>query len=83
MTAPDWLDRHGGALKRGADGNVWFLYFDDKPHYKLIPSPADGQFTCLIAQTENGRRLDKGAVYPTAEDALRSGLEELRAYLGW
>jgi hypothetical protein len=31
----------------------------------------------------NGRRLDSGTIHPTAEDAYRGGLEELRKVLGW
>ena len=50
---------------------------------KLIPSPADGRFACVIAQMDNGKRIDKGAKYSSNDDALRGGLEELRAFLGW
>jgi hypothetical protein len=83
MSPPDWLARHDGTLRLGSDGRTWFVYFDGEPHYKLIPSPAAGRFTCQIIQTENGKPIDKGATYPTAEDALRGGLEELGAGLGW
>ena len=83
MTPPEWLARHDGALRQAPDTHTWFLFFGDQPHYKLLTAPADGRFTCRIAQTENGRRLDKGTVYPTADDALSGGLEELRGILGW
>ena len=83
MTPPEWLLRHDGTLQPASDGHTWFLFFEAEPHYKLTPAPADGRFTCRIAQTENGRRLDKGTIYPSADDALRGGLEELRAILGW
>jgi hypothetical protein len=83
MTAPEWLTRHGGDLRRSSDGRTWLAYFDNAPQYKLIPSPADGQFACVIAQMDNGKRIDKGAKYSSADDALRGGLGELQAFLGW
>ena len=82
-TPPDWLTRHDGTIRQSPDGRAWLVYFDGAPHYQLVPSPAAGRFTCLITQTENGKRIDKGRAYPTADEALRGGLEELRAYLGW
>jgi hypothetical protein len=83
MTPPDWLTRHGGALRLSSDGCTWLVFFDDAPQYKLVPSPADGRFSCVIAQMDNGKRIDKGATYSSADDALRGGLEELRVFLGW
>jgi len=83
MTPPDWLARHDGAIRRAADGQTWLLFFDGAPHYKLTPAPAAGRFECRIAQSENDKRIDKGATYPNADEALRGGLEVLRTYLGW
>jgi hypothetical protein len=83
MIAPDWLARHDGQLRLAPDGRTWLAFFDGEPHYKLAAFPADGKFTCAVAQTENGKRLDKAETYPTADDALRGGLEGLRIYLGW
>jgi hypothetical protein len=83
MTPPDWLTRHDGDLRLASDGRTWLVYFDGAPQYKLIPTPADGRFCCVIAQMDNGKRIDKGATYPTAVEALRGGLEELRVFLGW
>ena len=83
MTTPDWLTRHDGSLRVAPDGRTWHVFIDGAPHYKLVPSPAAGRFTCLVTQTENGKRIDKGQNYPTAGEALRGGLDELRAYLGW
>ena len=45
--------------------------------------PAKGQYTCAILQTNNGKRLDEGKVYPSNDAALAGGLDELRARLGW
>ncbi|HEY1375313.1 MAG TPA: hypothetical protein VGF55_00880 [Gemmataceae bacterium] len=83
MTTPDWLTRHESSLRQAPDGHTWLVYFDGAPHYKLKPAPAAGRHTCAIEQTENGKRIDKGETYPTADDALRGGLEGLRSHLGW
>ena len=83
MTPPDWLTRHDGQLRLAPGGRTWLVFFDDAPHYQLVPSPANGRYTCGITQTENGKRIDKETTYPTADEALRGGLEELRSFLGW
>ena len=48
-----------------------------------MPIPAGGKHACRVSQTVNGRRLDVGATFPTTEDAVRGGLEDLRKTLGW
>ena len=53
------------------------------PEYRLEAHPAGGKFTCLVIETVNGNRLDEGKEYPTEKDALRGGLEEFRAKVGW
>jgi hypothetical protein len=83
MNPPDWLSRHDGAIRESTDGRTWFVYFDGAPHYKLAPEPADGQFACRLQQTENGKWIGKGTLYPNGDEALRGGLEELREFLGW
>ena len=49
----------------------------------LLPVPAKGAFSCRVTETINGRRLDSGAIYPSREEAVSAGLEELRKALGW
>jgi hypothetical protein len=83
MTAPDWLTARGGGLTKGLIDRSWFVTFDGEPQYRLDILPAKGQYTCSVIQTNNGKRVDDGKVYPTAEAALAGGLEELRAKLGW
>jgi hypothetical protein len=83
VTTPDWLAKRGGELQQAPDGHTWCVLLNGSQQYKLSPSPAAGKFTCMILQTVNGKRLDKGTTYPTAADAVRGGLEELRAALGW
>lgn len=83
MDTPDWLARHDGQLRLAPDGRTWLVFFDGAPHYTVAQFPADGKFTCAIAQTENGKRVDKGQTYMTSDEAIRSGLEVLRTYLGW
>jgi hypothetical protein len=80
---PDWLTRHGGTLRATFDGRSWTVLFDGRPQYLLRPIPAAGKYSCEVMQTVNGRRLESGSTYPTAEDALRGGLEDLRKALGW
>jgi hypothetical protein len=83
ISTPDWLAKRGGELKKANAGPSWLVSFDGQPHYRLTPAPAGGDFTCHLVQTENGRRLDKGKVYPSGEQALEGGLEDLRKTLGW
>jgi hypothetical protein len=83
LAAPDWLTKRGGELLPAPDGRSRLLMFNGTPQYKLTPGPAAGRYECIVMQTVNGKRLDKGATYPTAADAIRGGLEELRGVLGW
>jgi hypothetical protein len=82
VPAPEWLTRRGVEFRSGL-GTSWYVVFDRKPQYGLRVAPAAGKYTCDVWQAVNGKRLDKGTIYPSAEDALRSGLEELRQALGW
>jgi len=82
-TTPDWLARHGGELRAGIDDRSWIVHIDNKPQYLLTAVPVKGQHGCQVTQTINGRRLDRGAAYPTVEDAVHGGLEDLRQALGW
>jgi len=83
VTPPDWLTRHDGSRQGSPAGHAWQVYLDGAPLVRLVPPPAAGRFSCAVTQTENGKRIDKGATFPTADDALRGGLEDLRTYLGW
>ncbi|HEV3143133.1 MAG TPA: hypothetical protein VGZ47_04535 [Gemmataceae bacterium] len=83
ISTPDWLSLHGGYLRRGLDHHVWLVMLNGTPQYQLVITPAHGQFTCALTQLNNAKRLDKGAVYATAEAALQGGLEELKQTLGW
>ena len=83
LTAPDWLTRHGGTVHRCSDGQSWAVMIDDQPQYLLRAIPVAGKFGCLVEQTVNGKRLESTTVYPSANDALRGGLEDLRKILGW
>ena len=83
MTTPDWLKQRDGELRSSNDGRSGSVYFAGQLQYVLMPLPTKGKFACRISETINGRRLDGDAIYPTNEDALRGGLEELRAKLGW
>jgi hypothetical protein len=83
MRTPEWLAKRGGELREGTMRHYWFVFLNGEPQYRLTAVPAAGRFSCEVVQTVNGKRLDIGGTYPTAEDAIRGGLEELRKALGW
>ena len=83
MTTPDWLAQREGELRTSKGNAACAVYFAGQLQYVLVPVPAKGKFVCRITQTINGRRLDGDATFATAEEAVRGGLEQLRAALGW
>ena len=84
MTAPDWLVQRGCNLKLGSDNRTWYVLLGEQPQYSLVAVPAGNQFGCAVRQTNNGQRLDTpGTTYPTKDDAIRGGLDDLRQALGW
>lgn len=83
VSTPSWLTQRAGELRLSKDGRSCSVYFAGQLQYLLLPVPAKGKYTCRITETVNGRRLDEGRVYTTAEEALQGGLEELREKLGW
>ncbi len=82
-TAPDWLTLRDGTLKPGVGARTAFVMIGGQPQYRLDVAPASGKFACAVTETVNGRRLDDATTYPTADAALASGLDQLRAKLGW
>jgi hypothetical protein len=83
VTNPEWLSKRGAELRPSADGRSWVVFFDGGPQYLLVPVPAKGAFACRVAQTINGRRLDRGGTFPSVEAAVAGGLDDLRQALGW
>jgi hypothetical protein len=83
MTAPDWLIQRGGDLKLGSDGRTWYFLLGGQPQYSLTAVPVGGRYGCAIRQTVNGNRIESTGVCPSADDALRGGLDDLRKALGW
>jgi hypothetical protein len=83
LSLPDWLKVRDGVLKPGIDGRSWFVCLSGAPQYEVTPVPVKGTFGCEIRQTINGKRFDGEGVYPSQDEALRGGLEELRKKLGW
>jgi hypothetical protein len=83
MTAPDWFKQRGGDLKLGSDAETWYFLLGGEPVYSLNAVPVQGRFGCAIRQTINGRRIPSSGVYPTKDEAIRGGLEDLRKALGW
>jgi hypothetical protein len=83
MTTPEWLSKHGGKVQPTAKRVGCMVYFDGQPQYFVLPRPAAGRFASQVTQTINGKRLESGATYGTAEEAIQGGLEDLRTALGW
>jgi hypothetical protein len=83
VSTPEWLARHEGSLRACPDQTSWVVVFDHQPQYVLRPVPAAGKYSCDVIQSINGRRQDSGGIYPSAEEALKAGLEDLRKVLGW
>lgn len=82
--APDWLAQRDGRLQQGPYRQTWFVLIGNDAKYKLTPTPAGGRHACAVADTVNGRRLDKGTeTYDSETKALHGGLDELRKVLGW
>ena len=83
VTTPEWLSKHGGELRQATVPDTWLILLGGQPQYRLVPVPAAGKSSCQVTQTNNGRRLDGGASYASADEALQGGLEDLRKALGW
>jgi hypothetical protein len=83
ITTPDWLVRHDCSVQPGIDGQSWLVMLGHQPQYLLTPVPLAGKFGCAVTQTINGKRLDNGGTYPSVDEAVRGGLEDLRKALGW
>lgn len=82
-TTPDWIKSRNGELKGSKDGHSCTVYFAGQPQYLLEPVPAKGKYACRVSQTINGKRLDKGGLWATRDEALQGGLGDLREALGW
>jgi hypothetical protein len=83
LETPAWLTQRNGELKFASDGTTWLVVLSGEPHYSLTPVPVKGKHGCAIKQVNNGRPIESTGVYPTAEEALRGALEDLRRALGW
>jgi hypothetical protein len=83
VTSPDWLTQHGAELRPSKDGKAYTVYVAGQPQYLLLPVPAKGKHGCRVSQTINGKRLDGAGTWPTLDEAVRGGLDDLRKALGW
>jgi hypothetical protein len=83
VQTPEWLTKHNGSLEAGPDGRSWVVVFDQQPQYVLRPLPAAAKYGCQVMQSINGRRLESGGTYPSLDEAIQGGLEDLRKALGW
>lgn len=83
LDAPIWLTSRRGGVSLGLNDSTWLVTVEGLQQYRLYAAPAKGQFTCSVTHSYNGKKIDGGKIYPTAEAALNGGLEELREHLGW
>jgi hypothetical protein len=83
VPTPDWLKQRGGELRESKDAKSYTAYLGGEPQYLVVPVPAEGKHACRVSQTINGKRLDRGGAWPSFDEAVRGGLEDLRAALGW
>jgi hypothetical protein len=83
VTTPEWLAKRGGVLQPSTKPGTWLVLLENSPQYRLVTIPAGSTYGCEVTQTINGRRLEGSGTYPTFDDALRGGLEDLRKALGW
>lgn len=80
---PEWLKQREGSLKPGLRENIVLVMLANQPQYRLEARPAGGSYACVVAQSNNGKRLDDATTYPSADAALVGGLDQLRNRLGW
>jgi hypothetical protein len=82
-TVPEWLTLRNGNLRRAVNGQAWVVCFDDQPQYIVTPVPVGGKHGSDVIQSINGKRVATKGTFATEEEAIRGGLEDLRAALGW
>jgi hypothetical protein len=83
MQTPAWLTQHDGALKLASDRELWIVHISAKPQYTLRTVPVQGKYGCAIKQINNGQTIESSGAYPSAQEAIQGGLEDLRRALGW
>ncbi len=83
MTEPKWLSIRNAEIKTSANGQSWLLYQGGQFLWVIGVIPADGKYSNKIMDSINGKQIQKGMVFGTEQEALESGLLELKAHLGW
>jgi hypothetical protein len=83
VATPDWLTKHGGDVRASKDQRRYVVYFAKEPQYVVEVVPVSGKFGTRVMQTINGRRVESNNVFPSMEEAVAGGLEDLRKHLGW
>ncbi len=80
MTSPDWLTQHGGEARASKNGLSLTAYVGGQPQYLLegcSPRWMGSMADTKVVQSNNGKRLDGGAAFPTTEAAFQGGLDDL------
>jgi hypothetical protein len=83
VATPAWLAKRDGVLQASTQGDRYLVLLDNSPQYRLVAVPAAGKHACEVTRTVDGRRLEGSGIYPSIDDAIRGGLEDLRKALGW
>jgi hypothetical protein len=83
IATPEWLSQRMGELCPGLNERTWLVVLNGTQQYRAVVTPAGGKFTCAVSQLNNGKRLDKGTIFASADTALQGGLDELKHALGW
>jgi hypothetical protein len=83
VSAPEWLVRHGGEIRRSVASDTYLICFACEPQYLLSPVPVNGKIGCRITQSINGKRIASSETAATEEAAVAQGLDDLRKALGW
>ena len=78
VPTPDWLKQRDGELRESKGAKSYTVYLRGEPQYLVVPVPAEGKHACRVSQTINGKRLDRGGAWPSSDEAVRGGLEDLR-----
>ncbi len=83
LASPNWLTQRNGGIREGLNQQTVLVTLNGHPMYRLYVTTASGKHTCVVTQTNNGKRLDANKIYDSPGAALNGGLEELRQALGW
>ena len=83
VTAPEWLKQRDGSLRPAINGQSLAVLVANEPQYVVTAVPVQGKYGSRVKQTINGKIIPTQGTFATADEAVRSALEDLRIELGW